>query len=135
MYTPITPSVSYGEKIIIGLGFDINSFNTLVEVNIDIVNTSINRFKRSKGKINKDSLMNKIGIPMEIIERSVYFEALEKEIKINPENKAKIKKLLPKVDKLIGKLGEHDYDFITMSSTQRARPTKEFLEFVTGKKK
>jgi len=133
MYTPTTVSIHYERDIQIGLRFDVSSFNLLVESCVDTINGSI---KDLKAKIiSKDVFVNKIGLQIEMIEYSVFLGLEHPDIKIKGETKTIIKKLLPEVEELIRKLGETDYDWLTMSSTQRARPKKKVLEYISKKKR
>jgi hypothetical protein len=133
MYTPIIPGIAYGSELNVILTFDVSTLMDLVSSNIIAVNRSISYYTRSKGKMYKDGLMNEIGVHMEMIQNAVFFSIQEKEIKLDAEMKAAIKKLFTKVEKLIRKLGACDSDFITMSTTQRARPSKEVMEFIQKK--
>lgn len=143
MNTPIVPSISYGGKVFIGLQFDVDSFTDLVKLSILSVNRSLVHFSRSKTKMNgdkcirlkmsKDALMSEIGIYVEIIETGVFCTLQERDVRFDADTRKDIKKLFAKLEKLIWKLGDFDSDFVTMSSTQRARPKTELMEFIQKK--
>lgn len=135
MYTPTVLSVYYEKELGIGLKFDIGSFNDLIESSVMLINCAIEKFKNDKKNSSKDTLMNQIGLSVEIIEHSILLEAQFSEIKIKSETKKAIKKLLPEIDELIENLGKFDSDFISMSSTRRARPPKEVLDYIQKKNK
>ncbi|MEI8007992.1 MAG: hypothetical protein WCI00_00660 [bacterium] len=143
MYTPIIASIIYGDKINVGFQLDVESLKDFVENNIISVNRSLVYFARSKDKkkgekyialkMSKNQLTNEIGISMEIIEKAVFLSIQDDDIEFDDKIKQAIKKLFIKIDKLIHKLGQSDSDFVTHSSTQRARPSKEALQFIKKK--
>jgi|GEM_PF-2701427 len=144
MYTPSIASVSYGEKVGIGLQFDVQSFIDLVALNVVAVNRTLIHFCRSKQrsdktgrvigmKMSKDEFVQKIGVHVEIIQHAIFLSTQKEEVKLNNELKKAIKKLFIKLSTLIFKLGEHDSDFCTMSMTERATPSSEVIEFLKKK--
>lgn len=143
MYTPIAVAVIYGNGINVGFHFDVESLKDLVKTSIISVNRTLVYFARSKDKkkgekyialrMSKHQLTNEIGISMEIIEKSILLTVKDEDIRFDKETRQSIKKLFTKVDKLLHKLGQCDSDFCTDYSTQRARPSKEAMEFIQKK--
>jgi hypothetical protein len=143
MYTPIAAAVIYGNGINVGFHFDVESLKDLVKTSIISVNRTLVYFARSKNKkkgekyialkMSKHQLTNEIGISMEIIEKSILLTVKDEDIRFDKETRQSIKKLFTKVDKLLHKLGQCDSDFCTDYSTQRARPSKEVMEFIQKK--
>jgi len=131
MYEPITPSISYGGKTGIGLGFDIPTFEDLLSFNIKSINREIISYRRNKERnYQRYQLMQNIGIGMEIVKHAIYLNALNKVIAYEKETKAAIKKLALKVNQLILELGQTDHDFYSDSNTERASVSKEALEYI-----
>ena len=133
MYTPIIPGITYGAKVNFSFTFDVATLNDLAASTVIAVNRSISYYTHCKGRMYKDGLMTEISVHMEMLQHAVLFTTMGKEIKLEEEVKAAIKKLFLKVEKLIRKLGACDSDFITMSMTQRSRPSKELMEFIQKK--
>ena len=137
MYNPLIPTVSYKPFIGVSFTFDMESLENLVKNSIIIVNRSINYFKRNRNK-NKDTdikilrekLVNEIGVSMEIIESVVWSYQISREITFNEEMKKDIKKNLFRVEELIKELGKYNKDFMKMSSTQRAMPSKDVMDHI-----
>ena len=135
MYNPLIPTVSYKPFIGVSFTFDIESLENLVKNSIIIVNRSINYFKRNKDKgtdikILREKLVNEIGVSMEIIEGVAWSYQISREITFNEEMKKDIKKNLFRVEELIKELGKYNKDFMKMSSTQRAMPSKEIMKII-----
>lgn len=142
MYTPTIPSIVFGDKTHVALQFDPQSFKSLVTMSITNTKRSILHFQRSKDKMKKDKvvslkmtpdqLMNQIGLSMEIIQHAVWLSNKQEDIKLSlgTNNRKAVKRLLPRVEKLIFKIGQSNNDFISLYETQRARPSTECLEFV-----
>jgi len=133
MYTPTRLSLSYGEKLGIGIEFDITSFETLINFSIKSIHREISAFKR--GRTDKYKFVNEIGPSMELVQRAIFVALLqqtkgEKSLKLKDETKSAIKKLVRKINALTWKLGQNDSDFCTDDATQRVSVSKEMLLFI-----
>ncbi|MCX6823618.1 MAG: hypothetical protein NT085_00620 [candidate division SR1 bacterium] len=131
MYTEIIPSIIFAsEKLNVGLTFEARCFEDLVQSNVAAITRSINSFQHSKGKISDCDMTIDIGIYVEIIEKGIFLSLQDKKLKFDEETKKSIKKIFIRLVKLIDKLGKHDSDFFSMSTTMRARPSNEVMDFI-----